>query len=215
MRNTVRLFWNFKMRSSINSIQALPGFSHSWGAADWWAIFVISVFWLIMAVLVNPIGDFPLNDDWAFAASVEKLIDSGNFVLPNWSAPNLLTHVVWGSLFAYIFGYSFTVLRISTLVLALIGLIATFKLLREIKLSSGTSLLAVMIIAANPVFFVSSNTFMTEVPFFSLSLISLFFLTKALSTERLSCIFIGSAAAVLALLVRQLGFAIPIGFAIA
>lgn len=201
------------MSIDIHQDNAQPRFLNKWGNADRVAFLLITILWLMMVISVNPIGDFPLNDDWAYAASVKTLIDTGHFVLPDWSAPNLFMQTIWGTLFGSVFGYSFTVLRISTLILGLVGLIAIYRLLREINVSSGISLIGVAAITVNPIFFASSNTFMTEVPFLSFSVIALLFLTKALYEDNFSSILIGTAAAVLALLIRQLGFAIPIAFA--
>lgn len=186
-----------------------------WSKADWGGILLILTLWLIMSALADPIGDFPLNDDWAYAASVKTLIDTGHFVFPDWSAANVFIQIIWGAIFSSVFGHSFTVLRISTLVLGLIGLVAIYRLLREMHASNGVSILGTIAVAVNPVFFASSNTFMTEVPFFSFSIMALFFLTKALRTDNFSDVFLGATAAVLALLIRQLGFAIPIAFAFA
>lgn len=186
-----------------------------WDKADWGGILLILALWLSMSALADPIGDFPLNDDWAYAASVKTLIDTGHFVFPDWSAANVFIQIIWGALFSSVFGHSFTVLRISTLVLGLIGLIAIYRLLREMHASNGVSILGTIAVAVNPVFFASSNTFMTEVPFFSFSLMALFFLTKALRNDNFYDVFLGATAAVLALLIRQLGFAIPIAFAFA
>jgi|SRR5215831_12123775 len=38
-------------------------------------IFSITVIWAVMVILVNPIGDFPLNDDWAYGWSVKTLVE--------------------------------------------------------------------------------------------------------------------------------------------
>ena len=37
--------------------------------------------WILMAVVVNPLGDFPLNDDWAYGWSVKVLVETGDFRL--------------------------------------------------------------------------------------------------------------------------------------
>jgi len=186
-----------------------------WASVDWQMVILIIAIWLVMIILVNPVGNFPLNDDWSFAASARLLADIGHFVFPDWSAANIVAQIFWGSLFIKIFGFSFTVLRFSTLILGLIGIIAVYRLLREIKTSSGLSAIAALLIAVNPIYFASSNTFMTDIPFYSFSVLSLFFLTRFLLYNNTSEIVLGIAAACLAVLVRQLGFAIPIAFVFA
>ena len=82
--------------------------------ADKINIAVITFIWAIAVVLVNPIGDFPLNDDWAYAQSVKSLLETGNFQLPGWAVANLLPQALWGALFCLPFGFSFTALRKSS-----------------------------------------------------------------------------------------------------
>ena len=41
---------------------------------------LIALSYITLIILVNPIGDFPLNDDWAYARSVLSLVEDGEFV---------------------------------------------------------------------------------------------------------------------------------------
>jgi 4-amino-4-deoxy-L-arabinose transferase-like glycosyltransferase len=70
------------------------------------------------------------------------------------------------------FQCSFTVLRFSTLTLGLIGVWALYALIREIQGDVRTALAAAATLAANPLWFALSNTFMTEVPFVALSILA-------------------------------------------
>ena len=42
---------------------------------------VISLAWLIVILVINPIAEFPLNDDWSYALSVKSLALNGNLEL--------------------------------------------------------------------------------------------------------------------------------------
>jgi hypothetical protein len=50
----------------------------------------ITVGWIAMIALANPIGDFPLNDDWIYAGSVKSMVEQGYFWIPGPSITNLL-----------------------------------------------------------------------------------------------------------------------------
>ena len=65
-----------------------------------WLIFII---WILALLIINPIGDFPLNDDWAYGWSVNKWLESGEFQIIDWPAMSLFSHVAWGTLCAKIF----------------------------------------------------------------------------------------------------------------
>jgi len=84
-------------------------------------ILVLIALWVTITILVNPIGDFPLNDDWAYGYSVKVLLEKGDFQLSGWAAPNLFSQVLWGALFCLPFGFSFTALRFSTSIQGLRG----------------------------------------------------------------------------------------------
>ena len=72
---------------------------------------LLGLIWICMILLANPIGDFPLNDDWAYGYSVQHLLQHGELRFSDWTATNLLGQVVWGALFCLPLGFSFTALR--------------------------------------------------------------------------------------------------------
>lgn len=175
-------------------------------------IFIITAIWIVMVILVNPIGDFGLNDDWAYAVSVKSLVEKGQLEISTWTAPNIFSQIVWGALFCLPFGFSFTALRFSTLTLGLVGLSANYKLIREVNAPAKLALYGSLIVALNPIYFGLANTFMTDVPFFAVGTLSVYFLILGLKRDSDVEIIIGILFACIALLIRQLGFAIFLGF---
>jgi 4-amino-4-deoxy-L-arabinose transferase-like glycosyltransferase len=168
-----------------------------------------------MALAVNPVGDFPLNDDWSYGSAVRSLVDEGTFRLPGWVSMPLIVQILWGSLFCLPFGFSFTALRFSTLTMGLVGVLAVYALLREAKAGRKASLLGALLLACNPLYFELSNTFMTDVPFLALATLSLVFFMRAIPHENHIHILFGSLLCCGATLIRQLGIIIPVSFAIA
>lgn len=173
---------------------------------------LISIVWLAMVLLVNPIGDFPLNDDWSYGRTVKLLVQEGRFQLSDWTSMPLVTQAFWGALFCLPAGFSFTALRISTLTLGLVGVLATYALLRALPSSEFSAALGALTVAVNPIYFQLSNTFMTDVPFVAAALVSCVLFARGLRLESKRLMFAGWIAATLAMLVRQIGIVIPIGF---
>ena len=128
------------------------------------------------------------------------------------TAANLIAQAFWGALFCLPFGFSFSALRISTLVLGLVGVLATYGLLKEVGAGRTISLLGALLIALNPIYFGLSNTFMTDVPFFAVAAASLYFFIRGLKSDRTSEIIIGTVLSCLSLLIRQNGIIIPVAF---
>lgn len=185
-----------------------------------WAPLVLAFLWLIMILFVNPVGDFPLNDDWCYGRVVYSMVEDGKIQFPHWGAPVLIAQALWGVLFCVPFGFSFTALRISTLVLALFGILSLYQILVEIRSSETKydrflAFFGAVLIATNPLFFLLSNSFMTDIPFFSLTMMSILFFIRGIKLETVCNIAAGTFFALLAIFIRQVGFVIPVSFAIA
>ena len=144
---------------------------------NWIFVVVLIVgIWILAAVLINPRGEFPLNDDWCYAAAVKALREGEGLKLQGCNSTNIIAQVVWGALFCLPFGFSFTALRISTLTLGVVGVLARYGLLREIDADRETALFGALVLAFNPLYLGLSYTFMPDVPFVAVSVLSFYFL---------------------------------------
>jgi hypothetical protein len=85
-------------------------------------LLIIVALWCVAAFFVNPLGNFPLNDDWSYGTAVKRLLEGDGFRPTGWTAMTLVSQVIWGALFCIPWGFSFTALRFSTLTLALLGI---------------------------------------------------------------------------------------------
>jgi hypothetical protein len=164
--------------------------------------------------VANPIGEFPLNDDWSYGQTVYYLVKEGRLRFSGWLSVPLITQVLWGALFCLPFGFSFTALRLSTLSLGLIGIFAVYGLLREARIRQAIAFLGALVVATNPLYFELSNTFMTDVPFFAFAMLSLLFLIRGLRRENTIEILIGLSLASGATFIREIGMVILLSFGI-
>src|SRR5688572_21224991 len=88
------------------------------GRGDRWALVGITVVVLVTALLAWAPVEVPIIDDWTYAWSVEHFLRTGELRMLEWSAHYPLAQIFWGALFSRLLGFSFIVLRLSTLVLA-------------------------------------------------------------------------------------------------
>jgi hypothetical protein len=183
--------------------------------ADWLMVATLVAIWGLMAILVNPIGDFPLNDDWGYGLPVKWLVEDGQLRFTDWQSHPLITQVLWGSLFALPAGFSFTALRFSTLMIASLGLGATYLTAREAGLARPAAMAIAVLFLVNPVFVSLSNTFMSDVPNFSLGIVSIALLTHGLKHDHAAALWAGWLVVLLASLIRQPTLAIAIGLVLA
>ena len=146
-----------------------------WNRADWAAVGVLSAIWVAACFLVDPRGNFPLNDDWSYAAAVRTLLDHHRLELTDFTSMPLVAQVLWGALFCLPFGFSFDALRVSTLVLGLVGVVSTYALVRTVAVSADRSIawLCGLVILVNPVYLCLAHSFMTDVPFFAVTTLTL------------------------------------------
>ena len=98
-------------------------------------IHLIPLTFLLSVLLINPLRETAMEDDWAYALTVRHVLTSGEYRLHDWLVANMPFQAYWGALFASLGGYSFAMLRLSTLVLAAIGLVAFYHLAREHELA--------------------------------------------------------------------------------
>ncbi len=177
-------------------------------------LLIISSLWVLAALLVDYRGNFPLNDDWSYGIAVQRLVEEGVYEPTAWTSMSLLSQVLWGSLFCFLFGFSFEVLRLSTLTLSLLTLFGVYLIARQLNASGKVALFSTLLLAFNPVYLTLSYTFMTDVPFMGFSTLALLFSLRYLNNESVFTLIIATVFATLAVLCRQTGLYVPIALAL-
>jgi Dolichyl-phosphate-mannose-protein mannosyltransferase len=161
------------------------------------------------AILLHPFANLPFHDDWTYAWSVEHLLKTGELQVLDWSVHYPFVQILWGTVFCLPFGFSFSALRISTVMLASLGALALYGTLREFGRTRSESLLGSLVLIANPVFFVLTFSFMTDVPFVGLSNIAFLFIVRGLCRRNSCELWVGCAFGAGAFFIRQIAIAIP------
>jgi len=179
------------------------------------AVLFLAAIWVLTELLVNPVGEFPLNDDWSYTLSLQNWYHTRHYHLLGWTSMPLVSQLAWGLMFCKAFGFSFTVLRYSTVVLGLVGGIGAYFLAREFTGNKGIAFLAALILLLNPIYLNLSNTFMTDVPFTSFLILSLLFFVKGLRQDKMVYIIQAFFFVLVATFVRQLGLLAACAFSFA
>ncbi len=168
------------------------------------------VLFALHAALVNPLHNIPIGDDWEYARSVQRLLETGQFYRSPLVQATVYIHVLWGALFAKAFGFSFVALRLSTLPLAAGALAAFYGILGQLGFSPGRRALGTLTLMAAPLFVFYSQSFNTEVPFLCWLLLGLGCTLRGLRQGRLAWVTAGSLFSALAFLTRQIGLVLPV-----
>lgn len=168
--------------------------------------------WLFVVLIVNPLGEFPLNDDWSYTKSVHTLYYEGVFKLYNWGEMTLVAHVYWGYLFTKLFGFSFTVLRWSTLVFGAGSILGTYAVCRAVHPSKWLAFLAALLCLFNPIFMSLSFSYMTDVPFFCLSVWGFYGFLRFHQAQQIKYLILALFLCIWAFLIRQLALVFPLAW---
>jgi 4-amino-4-deoxy-L-arabinose transferase-like glycosyltransferase len=183
--------------------------------ADLVCLLVIVLGFVGVLLLINPQHDYAIIDDWIYSDSVQAMLQSGQFDMPDQSQANLAGLTYWGAAWSKLLGFSTTTLTYSTLALALAGLLAFYGIARTMRVPPAGALLAVGLLAANPLFLHLSYSFMTDVPFAALMLVACYFYLLGLRRgARWNFLWLVPAGLIAgwAFLIRQYGALIPAGF---
>ncbi|HKA56405.1 MAG TPA: glycosyltransferase family 39 protein [Candidatus Binatia bacterium] len=167
----------------------------------------------LVVLVLRPFQNTPFIDDWTYGWSVEWLLRHAELRILEWSSHLNVVQVLWGALFCLPAGFSFTALRVSTWVLAVACLWGLYWLLRELRVSRQGALLGTATLAVNPIFFMLSSTFMTDVPFLAFMVWASFAMVRAVGTERTGWLLAATILACLAIGVRLVGVVIPAAMA--
>jgi len=178
------------------------------------AIAVVAVA-LALSFAVDPRGDFPLNDDWAYAHSVAWLAAEHRIRLSDWIAMNLLPQTLLGGLATAIGGFTFTTLRHLTQIVAAIVAALALGFFRAAGLGRSDAVIATLTLIAMPCWLPLADSYMTDLygMLFALPAAALF--VQALREPRPAFVVAATLFAVAGVLQRQVVLAVPAAFCVA
>ena len=129
---------------------------------------------VIAALLVAwPFAEGGYIDDFSYIHMAKTLAETGRFAYNGWPTAMLGIQVWWGAAWIWLFGFSFTLVRLSVWPLALGSVVLVYLMARRASLSPSDSLFAALLTGLSTLFLPLAPTFMTDIP-------SLFFLMASL-----------------------------------
>ena len=176
------------------------------------AFLLLTIIQVGLLVIAKPIGNFPLNDDWAYALTVKWLVDDGVFKLSNWIVPNLLPQSLLGWMSAGLFGDSFSVLRLLTELVSLMTSLIAFQFLRSCGIDRRRSFLATVALICLPWWQVLSNSYMSDMYGLTFALVAALYLVRQLVRPSARALALGIAFCAISMLQRQTALIVPAAF---
>jgi hypothetical protein len=167
--------------------------------------------WTVIFLALPPARqEFPLNDDWSYARGAFAFARTEGINYFGWASMPLLGQWLWALPFMAALGESHVALRLSTIAFSLLGVAALYDLLRQAGWSPMRAAFGGATLALNPLFFLNSGTFMSDIPSLSLSLIALALYGRALGRGRADYAVAAALVALVGAVTRQNTLAAPL-----
>jgi hypothetical protein len=165
---------------------------------------------LLAAVFfINPIREMVTEDDgFAYARTVQHLLETGEYRLDSWSAANMPTQIFFATGLAKVFGYSSGVLVVSTLIMLAFSLCVFYLFLRDFGLDDRLAALFTLGLFCSPPVLLLGFTFMTEVHFIAWMLAATWLYAGAIRRRIPWLMLLASIPAAAAIGTRQFGLAL-------
>lgn len=173
-------------------------------------IVIVSLVYLLTFLLMLPLRNQAFEDDFAYIQTVDHLFETGKFKISDWASVTMVFQPFWGVLFYNILGPTIKSLHFSNVFLFYFGLIAFYFLLKRLKLGELRATIFTLLLLLYPWVFHFLYSFMSDVFYISLSIISLYFYIRGLQESSLLSLLLGSTFAGLAFLTRQIALVILI-----
>lgn len=159
---------------------------------------------LLAVLIINPLGEFVINDDWLFSRQV-LAFSLGMFKINSLIDPSFILQGLMGYGWISIFGFSHSGLRILTIVVTLGAAYGLYKLLKFYNASGLVIKISLLIFLFNPLVLTSAFSFMTENYFLLFYIWSLYFYLRYFRSQKILYLFFGSVFAGASILIRQVG----------
>jgi len=146
-------------------------------------------------LIVQPYAEIGIDDDWCYIKSAQVLAQTGHLAYHCAENPMLGWQAYFGAFFIHLFGFSFTVVRISTVFESAATAFLMERMLEGFGLNAWNATLATVSFAVSPLFLPLSFTFMTDVPGVFSIVVCLYLCLRALGakTEGSAMAWIGLA----------------------
>ncbi len=147
---------------------------------------------LLLCVLVTlgtmlvawPFAEGGIYDDFSYIHMAKTLAETGHFAYNGWPTAMLGIQVWWGAAWIWLFGFSFTLVRLSVLPLAVGAVALVYLLARRARLTPADSLFAALLTGLSPRFIMLAPTFMTDVSSLFFLMASLYGFVRAVEAAR-------------------------------
>lgn len=103
-------------------------------------------------LIVHPYAEVGIDDDWSYIRTAQVLAQTGHIVYNGWATAMLGWQLYVGAFFVKLFGFSFTAVRLSSLVAAVATAFLMERTLVRAGISEWNATLATMTFVLSPLY---------------------------------------------------------------
>ena len=118
---------------------------------------------LLCELIARPYTTMGVGDDWPYLLMAHTLATTGHIIYNGWAAPMLGWQLYIGAAFIKLFGFSFTAIRASTLLVAMTMAFVLQRILVRTGISEYNATLGTLALVLSPLYLMLSVTFMTDI----------------------------------------------------
>lgn len=145
------------------------------------ALFCAALF-LLAELVARPFTRFAIADEWSYARTAKVLAETGHIVFNGWATAMLGWQLYPAALLIRVFGFSYDVCRMSTLVAAGVSTALLQRIFVRAGVGERNASLATLALVLSPIYMQLSVTFMTDVNGVLALLLCLYGCLRALQT---------------------------------
>jgi hypothetical protein len=118
---------------------------------------------LLCELISRPYAGIGICDDGPYILVAQKLAITGHVTYNGWSAAMLLWQLYLGAAFIKLFGFSFTIVRMSTLLVAVVLAFFLQRTLVRASISERNATIGTLALVLSPLYLMLSATFMSDI----------------------------------------------------
>ena len=138
---------------------------------------------LLCELISRPSAAMGICDDWSYIVTAHQLASTGHIVYNGWATAMLGWQLYLGAAFIKLFGFSFTTVRMSTLLLAMLTAFFLQRTLVRAGISERNAVLGTLTLVLSPLFMLLSVTYMTDIPGLFAVVLCLYSCLRALQSK--------------------------------
>jgi hypothetical protein len=137
---------------------------------------------LICVLVACPFVSLGINDDWSYFWTARTLASTGHLTYNGWGAMMLGWQAYLGALFIKLFGFSFTAVRSSILMVSLLCTALMQRIFVRLGISESTASIATLMLVLSPLFLPLAFSFMSDIPGLFVLVLCIYYCLRAIQS---------------------------------